>query len=796
MVVNRMAQFVIAVLLMLACQNNSVCSNEKPTSDGQTALSIEESLTALSLTWRTPIDLSPDGKWIAYTLQDPRKGRSVSEEERYRYFTESGGPGGKVGCDVWITNVTTQASRNLTQGKGDSWGSAWSPDGRYLAFYSDRSGAAHLWVWNMATGRLSQITEVIVRPRDGFDQIRWTADSRKVLVKVLPEGLSLKEANEAITSADDPLSAEKKQPGSTVRLYRSLTAPRSGVSDTDGDATVHKDPFTKALRADLALIDIKDEKLERLARGYNPLWYGLSPDGESVAFTTNKGQQGANNHRSLFDLVVISKGGRPQVVAADIVQAAIWFSVSWSPDSKWLSYTVFGERACYFVSSKGGAVRKVTGLPASTAFLSPPRWDLASQNVYLQTANAVWKVSVSSGSPAEVVRIPNLGVAAIVGRRDASQLWTTDSGGSIVISTINEETKQSGFYKVDLKTGAYTRLIEEDKSYGFDLDFNLYVSDDGQTLVYTAEDGGHFRNFWTVSTGFQQPPRQITDINPQFSRQVMGKGRIVEWSSLSGKKLRGVLVLPTGYVEGKRYPLIVRIYGGWIQSDVLNTFGFTPGSTFENLQILATRGYALFLPDSYVGVGTAMKDLADSVLPGVNKVVELGVADPDRLGVVGQSFGGYSTLALIVQTPRFRAAIVRSGLANLIGIYGEMQKDGSAFAIGVVEDGSASMRGSPWQYRQRYIENSPIFYLDRVQTPVFIVHGTEDTAVAPFLADEVFVGLRRLGKEAVYAKYEGEGHGLRNYANQLDYWYRAIEWFDSHLQAQTAASSVSPSPRR
>jgi dipeptidyl aminopeptidase/acylaminoacyl peptidase len=184
-----------------------------------------------------------------------------------------------------------------------------------------------------------------------------------------------------------------------------------------------------------------------------------------------------------------------------------------------------------------------------------------------------------------------------------------------------------------------------------------------------------------------------------------------------------------------------------------------------------------------------MRDLADTVLPGVNKAIDLGVADPDRLGLMGQSFGGYGTLSLLVQTPRFKAAIIRAGFGSLIGIYGEMGKDGSAYAIGVIEEGATRMRGTPWDYRERYIENSPIFYLDRVQTPVFLVHGTEDSIAAPFLADEVFVGLRRLGKEAVYAKYAGEGHGLRTPANQSDYWHRAFEWFDKHLQAHADTDS-------
>jgi dipeptidyl aminopeptidase/acylaminoacyl peptidase len=106
------------------------------------------------------------------------------------------------------------------------------------------------------------------------------------------------------------------------------------------------------------------------------------------------------------------------------------------------------------------------------------------------------------------------------------------------------------------------------------------------------------------------------------------------------------------------------------------------------------------------------------------------------------------------------------------------------FGTSVFEEGQGLMGGPPWQFRERYIENSPIFYLDRVETPLLIVHGSDDRAVPSFLSDEVFVGLRRLGKEVAYAKYEGEGHSPFewSYANQLDFCKRMIEWFDDHLK--------------
>jgi dipeptidyl aminopeptidase/acylaminoacyl peptidase len=158
---------------------------------------------------------------------------------------------------------------------------------------------------------------------------------------------------------------------------------------------------------------------------------------------------------------------------------------------------------------------------------------------------------------------------------------------------------------------------------------------------------------------------------------------------------------------------------------------------------------------------------------------------------MGHSFGGYSTMALIVQTTRFKAAVNSAGLANWIGMFGEMGKDGSAYGIPQAQ----RLGGPPWTLREGYIKNSPIFYLDKIETPVLILHGSADQAVARFLADEIFVGLRSLGKEVTYALYDGESHFQNSwgFANQIDYAQRIIDWFDTHLQpsGQTKPSTQS-----
>jgi dipeptidyl aminopeptidase/acylaminoacyl peptidase len=312
---------------------------------------------------------------------------------------------------------------------------------------------------------------------------------------------------------------------------------------------------------------------------------------------------------------------------------------------------------------------------------------------------------------------------------------------------------------------------------------SLVVSQDGRRIAFVSQDCSHSPELWTADSEFKSL-EQRTHLSPQFDSLRMGKARLIDWLSDDGKHLHGALLLPSNYRPGERYPLVVYTYGGVSLSDHFDRFGLA-GSGPANMQLLATRGYAVLLPDAPQQIGTPMLDLAKAILSGVNKAIEIGIADPDRLAVMGHSYGGYATLALIVQTGRFKAAISIAGVSDLIGSYGEMGDDASAYGVAIAERGQEAMGGTPWERRESYIENSPFFYFDRIQTPLLIVQGSRDTAVAPFLGDQIFVALRRLGKEAEYAMYDGEGHSPSqewSYEHQVDLSYRIIRWLDDHLR--------------
>jgi dipeptidyl aminopeptidase/acylaminoacyl peptidase len=769
-------------------------------------LPVSEALGMLQFAFRVPIQLSPDGRWVAYTLVDPRR-QAALHDPTFFYFSPTGVPTEAAGADVWVTNTVTGERKRLTDGTGASWGPVWSPDGRQLAFYSDRGGATHLWLWDATTGTMRQLSDAIVHPFFGFEVVRWTPDGTQIVAKVLPEGMSIVASARlaaGLTARPEVAARDSASDSAvTVMVYRSPAASmhsrdasawqRAQARDTTNSANA-PDALTGRYRSDLALIDVATGRVRRLVRDIALLGWWISPRGDAIAYTNMRHEVSPTSQNIFYDLAVVSLADGANRVIVPKLEQYYGLSVSWSPDEASLAYTtsgvssqMAGERPrgdCFIVPASGGTPRNLTPdkHPSFGDDHRAPLWDAEGRFIYLLGADTLWRVSPTRGGLTPVAAVPGHEIREVVAPAVGGRIWSPDGNRSVYVSTRDPVTKKIGVAKIDVAHGHATILFEADQ-YMSDIIHSVDVAH--QTMAYVAEDAQHPPDIWVTDANFAHR-HQLTHINPAAGNYVFGTTRIITWQGEDGRVLRGALLLPAGYRTGARYPMIVKIYGGSSLSNSVNRFGLS-GPGVENMQILATRGYAVLLADSYLRVGTPMHDLAATVLPGVDRVIALGIADSARLGVTGHSYGGYSTLALLVQTPRFKAAVSSAGFSDLFSMYGGMNRDGGAFGIGWAEEGQGRMGGSPWQYRDRYLENSPFFFLDRVQTPVLLVHGGADDTVHPWLAAQTFVALRRLGKEVEYARYENEEHwqGTWRYANALDYWNRVIAWFDQHLQTST-----------
>jgi dipeptidyl aminopeptidase/acylaminoacyl peptidase len=747
------------------------------------ALSVEEVLRAPSLAAYSPPAISPDNRLLAYVVADTARHRMAIDRKQ---LLRSGIAWYGVAADVWITDLSSGNKRNLTRASGHNWAPQWSPDGRYLAFLADRTGhpqlePARLWIWDRASDELRQMGEVDVR--EGFTGLQWTADSRAVLVSLFPENLSRDEYVARISGMESPASGDSAAADrSNARVFEFDPAVPATVSSGD---LVNLDLW----RRDVGLVDVQNGKLRRAVAGARIGHYALAPDGRHLAYSVLQGAEKPGAGQYLYDLVVqdlATATTRP--LARQVRLNLVGLPFAWAPGSDKLAWRTSGPLAqdeIHTVVVAGGASRLLVRSPRdeNLAFLSddgPPVWDSGGRNIFFTRDGVLWRAPGDGSKAAAFAKSASVELAIIAPRQQ--RLFSPDNSRSALVMSSNPSTKRMGFARINLQSGAVSQLFEETKRYG-GYEVEPTISNDGRLIAYAAEDPLDAANIFALGGEFTEP-RKVSEVAPALTRHSFGQARILEWSSLDGKTQRGALVFSADHRAGTRYPLIVKVYGGSSISDDLHRFGYA-SAPVENLQLFATRGYALLLTDSTLELGTPMFDLLKSVMPGVDKAIELGVADPARLGIMGHSYGGYSTLALIAQSKRFKAAVMRAGTGNLISGYGHLLPDGSNPGITWSESGQGRMGGTPWEFRERYVENSPIFYLDRVTTPLLIVHGERDEAVPAFLADEVFSGLRRLGRAVTYVRYTGEGHweGQWSYADQVDVLQREIEWFDRHLKS-------------
>lgn len=748
--------------------------------------------------------VSPDGRWVAYTLAEEQ--RPPKSDDDIDQYTKTGLNWNDVGGTIWLMDVKSGKATNITVGaKGTSWNPTWSPDGKQLAFFSDRDGAARLWLWDRATGQTKRVSEAPVRSFFVWIGVRWLPDNKHVVLHVLPEGYTVAQANELLqpsaasakTAPTNP--ADNIFPGSAVSVYRNQVGngdpkPAAKAAVESKEPAIEPMPKVHRYFGDVVLMDVQTGQIvRRLTKDLSVTHYRLSPDGKQL-FVTHMVGTLKNTQESLSSLRIVDIATGQSRALAQNVALGFGTTASWSPDGKKIAYVTYRQIApsgLFVVDAAGGAPRQLgkTGEPDFKNGVRAPLWTPASDAVYAVSKDRqLWKGDLKSGTVSRVAASFAPQVINVVADGAKQGYWSPDNGRSLYAEFRDPVKATSGVVKIDTAGGGVKVLRDEHKEYGGDFQPAL-VSADGKTVVFNTQGAQQGSNLWIAGVDYAGA-RQLTQINPELEKYVFGAGRIIEYKGARGDALRGALLLPAGYKEGQRYPLLTRLYPGpYKQADKVNRFGLE-GTGFSNMQMFATRGYAVYFPEIPQRLGSPMKDLADGALAAIDKVVELGIADPDRLGVFGQSYGGYSTISTIVQTNRFKGAMMSAGMADLVSGYGQFY-NGSAGGIGWSETGQGLMGGTPWEHHNRYIENSPIFRLDRVTTPLLIIHGDRDNTVPVWQGDAIFVGLRRLGKEVEFRRYKGEEHTIRSLENMSDYWSAAIRWMDTHVKGAKPAAVAS-----
>lgn len=469
-------------------------------------------------------------------------------------------------------------------------------------------------------------------------------------------------------------------------------------------------------------------------------------------------------------------------------------SFTWSPDSKEIAYSfapVVGFLAPYqtrifAVGVNGGSARPIVdriGMNVSPQF-SPDGKRIAFISTNERTgiiAPRGLAVAEASGRNVNIKSFP-MNSAWI-----AELMWTPDS--SAIYVTMNEGTFATGAHmfempvvRVPLSDGKATRVGEERAT----LAYSLSQSKDGRTLAYREVGARDMGDLVTLDVATKKTTT-LTTVNPELRQFALGDLKPISWKSFDGMEIWGLLLTPPGFREGSRIPLLVYCHGGPIGGVTLGIFPqfmHVPGQIDPYpTEAFASAGFAVLFPmprggSGYGEAGHRMiindwggPDYKD-IMAGVDHLVARGVADPDRLGVMGASYGGYMTNWIVTQTSRFKAATAGASIADLSDLY--YLTDGG--------DLMAEYYKLPWENPEGYARSSPITHAAKVTTPILISHGDRDPRVPLATAQKFFKALQAQGKTAEMDIYPRGGHVFYEPQQEKQVMTRNFEWMLRYIK--------------
>ena len=380
-----------------------------------------------------------------------------------------------------------------------------------------------------------------------------------------------------------------------------------------------------------------------------------------------------------------------------------------------------------------------------------------------------------------------------------------DPSKPLTLSAFNETTKASGFYRLNLphdksnksskkskktkvakkdaagkngqsetKPETLQRLIMLDERLS-----GLSKARNSEDVIFNRSTFEQYPDAWSSKLSFKKIHR-VSDINPQQEEYSWGKAELIHWDATDGQKLDGLLIKPDGFDPDKKYPMMVYFYER--NSDNLHAY-YTPaaGRSIINHSFYVSRGYVLFIPDIPYKTGEPGPSAANAILPGVESIVAQGFIDKKKIGMQGHSWGGYQTAYLVTQTDMFACAESGAPVSNMTSAYGGIRWSSGMSRMFQYERTQSRIGEDLWAAREKYIANSPVFFADKVNTPLLILHNDEDGAVPWYQGIELFVALRRLEKKAWLLNYNQQPHWVMKDENRRDFAIRMQQFFDHYL---------------
>jgi dipeptidyl aminopeptidase/acylaminoacyl peptidase len=710
-------------------------------------------------------DLSDDGRWAVITMTTLRDRVGV-DNGRYGDPTYVG-PGI---AEIAIVDTRTGERRPLFNDRRQARGFAWSPDGARLALLLREGDRYRLAIWERERGRLRTIDPPANRIIAGNASPQWTADGSALLV--------------ALQTADWERTARER--------FRHETEGPIVVRSSE-DPFLSWEEIRRLSSVQIpALYQLDGGRFQELLPESRADGFALTADGtllryhEDITKKTDYTQIFGRENRVLVRPVA---GGEPRTLIPNTKD----ISPMWSGAGRTYVYTK--DSQLWVAGIDGGEARKLAGEappkpgeepPADSAARTAERERRAKErftpvrlsekgDVLIASNNeGLWFFDTASGRREKFVHAPS-GEGTDTLPRWSVAAWSED-GQHIYLSWASRTAWERGLYRFDRGANQLRELTKDGRMYS-----GLRLSADGRTVVYGAGAGNRPGDLYVADADLKNE-RALTDANPGIDTK-LGQTELIRYLDVDGDDLYGVLYYPLNYVRGQKYPTVFIVYETFFDDRFNST-----------IALLTSNGYAVMSPSVELEQGYPGEAWVKGVTAAANKLIEMGIADPDRLGVHGTSYGGYATNLLVTQTDRFAAAINISGKVDMISFYFDSPRLGTR-NIHAPERSQDRIGATLWEQPQKYIAHSAVMNADRVKTPLLLMTGHLDPNVPERTTDEMFYALRRLGKRVEWVSYMNGGHGMptSTVAEILDYHQRILGWYDQWLKKHEGSEKVSES---
>jgi len=349
---------------------------------------------------------------------------------------------------------------------------------------------------------------------------------------------------------------------------------------------------------------------------------------------------------------------------------------------------------------------------------------------------------------------------------------TIDLAKPVLLTAYGQWTKKAGYYELNGKE--LSKLVYEDRIFR-----NIIKAKKADRLLFTRETFVDFPNYFLTDTKFANP-KQITDANPQQSEYKWGHRILFEFKNKKGVRLQGTLAVPDDYQPGQKLPMLVNFY----EKNSQNLHAYTAPAYASSPQFagFVSQGYLVMQPDIHFNTRTSHSDMLECVEAAIQKVIDMGYADPKRVGLHGHSYSGQGSAYISTQSKMFAAIVAGAAASDLVSDFNQIWKTSGTNQHRYDINGQGRFATNPYDDLQLYIDQSAVFHARTMNTPLLLLHGTDDGSVEWLQGVEFYNALRFNGKKVILLSYPGEAHGLRNLENQKDFLVRMQQFFDLYLK--------------